>query len=174
MLDILESRDAWQKAYEQGFLAHYQATGETKWDIYNRPDNQETPAGPGVNLAQSRLMLISSAGGYLPASQQPFDATDDLGDYTIRTFPVSTDPAAIAFAHDHYDHTAVNADQQVLLPLGHLHDLVREGVIGELAPSVVNFMGYQPDAARVVDETIPAILAVAKAEQIDVALLVPS
>lgn len=173
-MEILENRDRWQDEYQRVWLAHYQATGETKWDIYNRPDHQETPAGPGIDLAQSRLMLISSAGGYLPASQQPFDAADDLGDYTIRTFSVLTDPTAIAFAHDHYDHTAVNADQQVLLPLAHLRNLVDEAVIGELAPSVVSFMGYQPDAARVVDETIPAILAVAKAEQIDAALLVPS
>lgn len=173
-MEILENRDAWQEEYARVWLAHYRATGETKWDIYNRPDNHETPAGPGVNLATSRLMLISSAGGYLPASQAPFDAADNLGDYAIRTFPHTTNPADLAFAHDHYDHTAVNADQQVLLPLGHLHDLVAEGVIGELAPSVVSFMGYQPDAARVVDETIPAILAVAKAEQIDAALLVPS
>ena len=173
-MDVLENRDAWQTEYERTWLAHYRATGETKWDIYNRPDNKETPAGPAVDLAASRLMLISSAGGYLAASQQPFDAANDLGDYTVRTFPHTTDPGALAFAHDHYDHTAVNQDQQVLVPLGHLHDLVREGVIGELAPSVVSFMGYQPDAARVVDETIPAILAVATAEQIDAALLVPS
>jgi hypothetical protein len=60
----------------------------------------------------------------------------------------------------------------VLLPLSHLHECVAAGTIGELAPSVVNFMGYQPVATRVVDETIPAILEAAKQEQIDAALLV--
>jgi D-proline reductase (dithiol) PrdB len=173
-MEILENRAAWEATFNAGWLAHFHATGETKWDLYNRPDNKEAPAGKGIDLGRSRLLLISSAGGYLRHSQEPFDAPDKLGDYTIRTFPVETDPAAIAFAHDHYDHTAVDEDQQVLLPLAHLRDLVADGVIGELAPSVVNFMGYQPVIPRVLDETIPAILAVAKAEKADGALLVPS
>jgi hypothetical protein len=173
-MKILENRAAWEATFNAGWLAHFHATGETKWDLYNRPDNKEAPAGPGIDLSRSRLLLISSAGGYLRHSQEPFDAPDPLGDYTIRTFPVDTDPIAIAFAHDHYDQTAVNEDQQVLLPLAHLRDLVAEGVIGELASSVVNFMGYQPVITRVLDETIPAIVAVAKAERVDGALLVPS
>jgi hypothetical protein len=52
--------------------------------------------------------------------------------------------------------------------------MVKEGVIGELAPMVVSYMGYQPDAIRTVDETIPAILEIATLEAIDAALLVPS
>ncbi len=173
-MEILEDRATWEATFNAGWLAHFHATGETKWELYNRPDNKEAPAGKGIDLSHSRLLLISSAGGYLRDGQQPFDAPDLLGDYTIRTLAVETDPSAIAFAHEHYDHTAVDEDQQVLLPLAHLHDLMEGGVIGELAPSVVSFMGYQPVITRVLDETIPAILAVAKAEKVDGALLVPS
>ncbi len=173
-MDILENRDAWYETYKRGWLRHYEETGETKWDLYKLPNNQSTPAGKAVDLAQSRLLLISSAGGYLPATQQPFDAENALGDYTIRRFAMTTAPDQIAFAHTHYDHAAVNEDLQVLLPLGHLHDLVREGVIGELAPDLISFMGYQPDAVRVVDETIPAIVAAAKEMGVQSALLVPS
>ncbi|MEM7126542.1 MAG: glycine/sarcosine/betaine reductase selenoprotein B family protein [Chloroflexota bacterium] len=173
-MQILEKRDAWLAEFEDGWLKKYNETGEIVWDLYNLPRNQEAPAGKGVDLSQSRLLLISSAGGYLKGKQEPFDAAHDLGDYSIRTFPSTSQPGEIAFAHEHFDHTAVNADQQVLLPLAHLRERVDAGGIGELAPSVVNFMGYQPVATRVVDETIPAILEVAKDEQIDAALLVPS
>jgi hypothetical protein len=173
-MDILENRDAWYSAYRDGWLRHYEESGETKWDLYQLPNNQTAPAGQGLDLAQSRLVLISSAGGYLPATQPPFDAEHALGDYTIRRFPVTTAPHQIAFAHTHYDHTAVNADQQVLLPLAHLQDLVREGVVGALVPDLISFMGYQPDAVRVVDETIPAIVAAAQAMGAQAALLVPS
>jgi len=173
-MEILENRENWQAAYREGWLHHYEETGETKWDLYKLPDNKVAPAGNGIDLSQSRLALISSAGGYLSATQQPFDAENDLGDYTIRTFPMTISPDKIAFAHTHYDHTAVDADQQVLLPLGHLHDLAQAGVIGDLAPNVISFMGYQPDAGRVVDETIPAIVAAAKEMQVQAALLVPS
>lgn len=173
-MEILENRSEWQAAFQQGWLRHYQATGETNWKIYNLPHNTIAPSGKGLDLSQHRLALISSAGGYLPATQAPFDAENALGDYTIRRFPMTTPPEQIAFAHTHYDHTAVNTDQQVLLPLGHLHDLVTAGVIGELAPAVISFMGYQPDIARVIDETIPAILFAAEAMRVAGALLVPS
>ena len=173
-MEILENRDEWFAAYQEGWLRHYRETGQTKWDLYKLPHNINAPDGPAIDLSQSRLLLISSAGGYLPASQEPFDAENDLGDYTIRRFAVDTVPEQIAFAHTHYDHTAVNEDQQTLLPLGHLRDLVQEGVVGELATDVVSFMGYQPDATQVVDVTIPAILAAAQEMHAQAALLVPS
>jgi D-proline reductase (dithiol) PrdB len=173
-MEILEKRNEWETTFTQGWLRHYKETGTINWELYNRPNNKVAPTGKGITLSQSRLLLITSAGAYLPATQGSFDAENDLGDYTIRRFPVTTAPAQIAFAHTHYDHTAVNADQQVLLPLGHLHDLVAEGVIGSLAPEVISFMGYQPDITQVLDETIPATLAAAKEMQAEAALLVPS
>ena len=120
------------------------------------------------------MLLISSAGGYLKASQTPFDAANALGDYTIRTFPVTTPFSDLAFAHDNYDHTAVDADPQVLLPLVHLQDLVAEGVIGALDPQVISFHGYQPDVRRTVNELIPAIRERVDKEKVDAALLVPA
>lgn len=173
-MEILENRAAWEATFTEGWLRHYQERGQINWDLYNRPNNKTAPAGKGIDLRHSRLLLISSAGGYVREAQAAFDADNDLGDYSIRRFSVTTPPAQIAFAHTHYDHTAVNADQQVLLPLGHLQDLVATGVIGELAPDVISFMGYQPDISQVLDVTIPATLGAAKEMQATAALLVPS
>jgi len=174
-MNILENRDEWYEQYKSGWLRHYEETGEIKWDLYKLPNNQRAPAtGKAIDLTQSRLLLISSAGAYLPATQEPYDAENALGDYTIRHIAMNSTPAEIAFAHTHYDHSAVNEDQQVLLPIGHLHDLVAEGLIGELAPDLISFMGYQPDAVRVAEETTPAIVAAAKEMGVQAALLVPS
>ena len=173
-MEILERREEWFAEFQAGWLNHYKRTGQFDWSLYKLPKNSQAPSGAGIDLSKSRLMLVSSAGGYLREEQQPFDAAHDLGDYSIRTFPSSTAPEQIAFAHDHYDHAAVDADQQVLLPLGHLEELVQNGVIGELAPSMVSFMGYQPIATRVVDETTPRIVDIAKQEQVDAVLLVPA
>ena len=119
-------------------------------------------------------MLITTSGAFLPASQEPFDAPNPLGDYSTRTFPSSTPFDQIAYAHDHFDHTDVNEDPQVLLPLHHLKDMVDAGAIGELAPSVVSFSGYHPDVTQVINTTIPPILAIAKEEAVNAALLVPA
>ncbi len=174
-MKILEDLAQWKHEFERGWLAHYEETGEFDWKIYNRPKNKDAPAGPGVDLSRSRLALISSAGGYLRESQQPFNThKPDLGDYSIRLFPSTTPLEKLAFAHGSYDHTAVNKDPQVLLPLRHLEDFVNEGVIGQLAPSVISFCGWQPDVERTITEMIPAVIEVAKAEQLDAALLVPA
>jgi hypothetical protein len=173
-MEILENRAAWEAAYRAGWLAHFEQTGETDFTQYVRPKNRVAPGGPGVDLSHCRLLLVSSAGGYLPGQQAPFDASNPLGDYTIRRIPSDTPPAALAFAHEHYDHAAVEADPQVLVPLGHLASLVATGHIGALTPHMISFMGYQPDVGRVLDELIPAIVAAARADGAQAALLVPS
>jgi hypothetical protein len=173
-MEILENRDQWLATFRAGWLAHFQQTGEFDWKRYNRPTNRTAPAGAGIDLRKSRLMFISSAGSYLYGEQTPFDAANPLGDYSIRVFPSSIPLETLAFAHDRYDHTAVNQDPQVLMPLHHLEDLAAKGAIGELSSSAISFMGYQPDVTRIVDETVPAILEVTQAEQVHAALLVPA
>lgn len=170
----MENLDAWTADYRARWLAHLEATGTTDFKQYVRPHNEMCPSGPGIDLAQSRLILISTAGGYLPASQTPFDAASLYGDYTLRTFAQTTALGDLAFAQDHYDHAAVDADPQVLLPLRHLEDLAAEGVVGALAANVVSFSGYQPDASRVVAELVPAVLDVVRKEEAHAALLVPA
>lgn len=172
-MEIHENHDLWVKTFRERWLAEFQQTGSCNWNIYERPRNQIPIPGPGIDLTSSRLILISSAGGYLPDSQSPFDASNLLGDYTIRFFSPDTPYDQLAFAHEHYDHTAVNADPQVLLPLDHLREMVREGKIGALT-RVVSFMGYQPDVSRLLDETVPVILHAVQEEQANAALLVPS
>lgn len=173
-MEILENRDEWVRTYQENWLAHHKETGEFNWKIYNRPTNTTAPSGPGIDLSQSRLALITSSGAYVPDQHEPYDAPHPYGDYGIRRFPSSTPLDALAFAHTHYDHAAVDEDPQVLVPLRHLDALVDEGVIGEMAPSVISFMGYQPDVTRVLDETIPLIVAAAKEEDVRAALLVPA
>ena len=172
-MDIIENFEQWQTDYFEEWLPHYEKTGELVWLNYPRAHNRTAPAGPGIDLAQSRLLLISSAGGYLRDEQEPFDAANELGDYSIRTFPVNSPFERIAFAHEHYDHTAVNADPQVLLPLQHLQDMVTEGKIGALT-AVISYSGYQPDVGRILNETIPAILEATQVEKAEGALLVPA
>lgn len=173
-MEILENRATWEKNFQDTWLAHFKKTGAVQWDLYNRPNNKTAPSGNAINLSQSKLLLVSSAGSYLDDSQERYDDENDLGDYTIRLIPSDINPNKLTYAHTHYDHTAVNIDYQVLTPLGHLHDLVEAGQIGELADNFVSFMGYQPDISQVLDETIPLIIAATKAEQADAVLLVPS
>lgn len=173
-IPILENSDAWAVQYRDGWLRHHQDSGGFDWALYNKPANTRGCPGGAVKLNESRVVLISSAGGYLRGAQTPFDAAHPYGDYSIRVFPTTAPLDQIAIAHDHYDHQFVDADRQVLLPLRHLDDLSREGAIGPIASNVISFMGYQPDVGRVVDELVPQVIEAVYAERADAALLVPS
>lgn len=173
-MEIVENLGQWSDEFEQNWLKHYRETGETLWKIYNRARNETAPGTPGMDPSRSRLLFISTAGGYVAGEQEPFEAENLLGDYTVRTFPIDTLFEKVAYAHDHYDHTAVITDPQVLLPLHHLQDMVAAGEIGSLSPDVISFHGYQPDVRRIVHELIPNVLAVIDKEKVDGALLVPA
>ncbi len=172
-MEILENKAQWVATYRDNWLAYAKEQGKANWKLYNHPRNQETPGIKGVKLSDSRLMLISSTGAYLDGQQEAFDAPSLYGDYTIRAFPTTTALSALEYAHDHYNQAMIRQDARVALPLPYLQEMVENGELGSLAPSVVSFMGYQPNSARVVDEMIPQIVALAKAEEVDAALLAP-
>ncbi len=173
IVKVLENKTQWAENYRNGWLAHLQKTGEFNWRIYEHPRNDKTHGTSGVDLSRSRLMFISSAGGYVRAEQGAFDAPNPYGDYSIRRIPSSIPLGNIAYAHDHYDHTAIDADPQVALPLPYLREMVDDGSLASLSPSFISFMGYQPDSARVVDEMVPQIVRIAKEERVQAALLAP-
>lgn len=173
-MDVIEMPWEWNRTFQKGWLAHFQETGELDWTKYSRIRNILAPSGKGIDLANSRLLFITSAGGYLKHEQEPFDAANLMGDYSLRLFSPDTALDQIAYSHEHYDHKYVDQDPQVLMPLQHLNNMVEEGIIGELAPVVINFMGYQPNVLRVVKELIPLIVDIAKQNKVQGVLLVPT
>lgn len=173
-MEIVENLKKWNDNYQNGCLKDFTETGKINWKMYSYVKNTTSPASIGIDLAKNKLLFISSAGGYLMAEDKPFDAANILGDYSIRKIPMSADFKEIDYAHEHYDTKAVKQDAQVLLPFKHLQKFIENQVIGELCETTVSFMGYQPDLSRVVSETIPTILEIAKQQNATAALLVPS
>jgi len=174
LMETAENLQEWYNDYTKRWLAEYKNSGKINWKLYSYLQNETVTGCSGINPADSRLILITSAGAYLGSVQPTFDASNDLGDYSIREIPFDTPFHDIKYAHEHYNHAAVNEDPQVLLPLKHLKELRSEGTIGSITSSFVSFMGYQPDVKRVVEELIPQIFDAVKKEEADAALLVPS
>ena len=172
-LSIMEEPLEWLRAFQDNWLAHLEKSGETNWSVYTYVSNKLTPSGKAIQLRKSRLLLISSAGAYIPEEQNPFDEFNPLGDYSVRLIPTDIDLDRLDFSHAHMDQSAVRLDPQTLLPLTHLKNMVAEGKLGGLASVFISFNGYHPHAIRVVKELIPNILRTAKKEGVDGALLVP-
>lgn len=173
-MEILEQPLEWLRAFQDGWLAHFEKTGEVNWDLYTHTQNRLVPNSHGIKLSQSRVLLITTAGVYYPGKQKPFKNNTPLGDYSIRTIPFNTNPEELVFSHPNFNKAYVKEDYQVLLPMGHLYDLSNEGVIGSLAPVVVSFSGLMPHAIRLVKELVPAILRVAKEHNAHAAIIVPA
>ena len=123
-------------------------------------------------LAEARVGLLTTAGAHVHGDE-PFDVDDPAGDPGFRAIPDTVDLAELRFAHAHYDTSRAEEDPNVVLPLGPLHELVREGVVGSSAPVHVGTMGFNPDPQRLVDATAPAIVEVFEGAGVDVVVLSP-
>ncbi len=75
--------------------------------------------------------------------------------------------------HTHYNHLDADRDVNCMFPIERLPELRDQGVIGGVARTCFGLMGWVPDPRPTVRDTIPAIVARAKAEGVDIAVLTP-
>ena len=125
-------------------------------------------------LAQCRVALVSSAGLVTPGDQ-PFDETVRGGDYSYRLIAADADVASLEEHHrsDSFDHSGIEADRNVGLPLERLRELAEQGTIGEVAPRHVSIMGSITAPGRLVKKTVPEVVDLLRRDEVDVTLLVP-
>ena len=124
---------------------------------------------PKKPLSESRLGLVASGGIYV-AGQIAFHFKDDT---TYRRIPRDTPTRDLRATHFAYDLKGARSDPNVVFPIDVLRELVEEGVLGELAPQALTFMGGIYSSRRVRDELAPAMTADLLAQEVDLALLVP-
>lgn len=127
---------------------------------------------PSTPISQWRVGLLTTAGAYVDG-QPPFDVADPHGDPGVRLIPDDTPPEALRFAHSHYDTTRAEDDPNVVLPIGPLHDLVRDGEVGAASAVHVGMMGWNPEPSRVVDEAAPAVVETFRGADVDVVVMSP-
>lgn len=120
-------------------------------------------------LSECRLGLVASGGIYV-SGQVAFHHRDDT---SFRAIPTDTAASELRATHFAYDLTDARRDPNVVFPLDTLRRLLAEGVIGSLADEAYAFMGGIYSSRRVAEELAPAITERLRAQQVDVALLVP-
>ena len=124
-------------------------------------------------LSQSRLCLITSGGLYLP-EQTPF-AVENREDFDVsyRELP-SYIVSGFLIRHAHYDHTDAEQDINVVYPIDRLHEMAKEGVVKELAPTNYSITGYIPDPAPFLESTCKELPLKLWDQEVDAALLAPA
>jgi len=174
-VEIIERVDDWRKRYArwQSDSNANVVNGEVG-DSYPFVKNQRAPFSPARRaLPMLNLALISSAGVYIDGTN-PFDTSASAGDFSFREIPSQIEAEDLRFAARGYDPAAVMADSNSLLPLARLFEFESNGIIGQLNPVFWSFAGFIPDAARLVDEMLPKILARIKRYEVQAALLIPA
>jgi D-proline reductase (dithiol) PrdB len=125
-------------------------------------------------LAESRVAVVTTAALHRP-DQPAFDETIKGGDWSYRELPSDVDLAALLVAHksDAFDHSGVERDKNLVLPLDRLRELAAERAIGEPAPRHFSFMGSIPAPGRLVDRSAPEVAAKLHDDHVDAVLLTP-
>lgn len=105
-----------------------------------------------VPVEEATIALMTSAGLYLPATQESFDLERERneplwGDPTYRVIPRDVKQEEVGAAHLHLNTRDFFDDFNVVLPLRAFQQLASEGEIGELASDNYSFMGFQERGA---------------------------
>ncbi len=136
--------------------------------------------GMTTPLSEATIALLTTAGLYLPASQESYDLDRERreptwGDPTYRVIPRGARQAEMAFAHLHINTRDHYQDFNIALPLDRFAELETEGRIGRLADEHYSVMGFQSDdGAAWRRDALPAITRRLKQARVDALVLAPA
>jgi D-proline reductase (dithiol) PrdB len=118
-------------------------------------------------LKDMKIALATAAGVHLKS-----DVRFNLaGDFTYRIIPENAKTSDMMVSHGGYDNSDVNKDINCMFPLDRLKELKEEGIIKEVAPIHIGFMGGGGNQEKFKDETGPAIAKILKDEGVDAVVL---
>lgn len=125
-------------------------------------------------LTQSRIAAVSTAAFYAPP-QEPFDAGFPGGDYSFRVISNHQDTTMLkaVFSSDSFDHSGIEKDPNLALPLDRLKELEKEGLIGSSAPRHLSFMGTILAPEQLISETAEDAADLFREDRVDGVILTP-
>lgn len=170
-MEIIEDIDGWRRHYADWKQGRASSGDGDVGDDYPFVRNRRAPFTPARRaLPMLNLALISSAGAYIDGTP-PF--ADDA-DVTFKEIPIEIERTDLRYAGRGYDPAAVQQDMNAEVPVERLLEFENNGIIGQLNPVFWSFSGFIPDAARIVDELVPALLERIVRYEVQAALLVPA
>jgi D-proline reductase (dithiol) PrdA len=159
-IDVLPAAGAWDAAVVAANQELVDRTGPTdgceglRSEIPISALAAPTLAPLRTPLARARIALVSAAGPHV-RGDAPFAGA---GDSTFRVIPASTPSTEIVFGVGSYDHSDVNADPNVMLPLERLEELAVVGRIGATAAEHYGFNGGGGDLDQLRAELAPQLI----------------
>jgi len=125
-------------------------------------------------ISECRIALVTTAALYRE-DQEPFDEEFKGGDFTYRVIPTDTDISALRIGHrsSAFDHSGVEKDKNLALPIHRFQELAEQGRIGALNHRHFSFMGSVSAPGRLVSKTAPEAAELLRQDGVDAVLLTP-
>lgn len=172
-MEIIERIDEWRERYSRW----QQGAGTSRDDLREGYPFVENKRAPFIQLRRAlpmlNLALITSAGAYIDGTES-FDLDAPGGDVSFREIPVEIEAEDLRWAARGYNPAAVQEDMNAQVPLARLFEFEGNGIIGQLNPVFWSFCGFIPDAARLVEESLPRLIERVKRYEVQAALLIPA
>ncbi len=127
-----------------------------------------------VPLREARIALVTTAGLYRPAVDEPFRHIRG-GDYGYRVIRDDADLSSLAIGQTStaFDRKTMESDRNTALPIERLRALVTRDEVGSAAPRHLSFNGSIPAPGRLVRESAPHAAKVLIDDGVHAALLIP-
>jgi D-proline reductase (dithiol) PrdB len=173
-VETIERIEEWRERYSRWRQGSGASASDGLGDDYPFVENKRSPFRPlRCALPMLNLGLISSAGAYIDGTD-PFDTNAPEGDLTFREIPREVEAEDLRFAARGYTAAAVNADTNSQVPIPRLYEFSSNGIIGQLNPVWWSFNGFIPDAARLTETMLPALVESVRRYEVQGALLIPA
>ncbi|MCP4425306.1 MAG: hypothetical protein GY803_12495 [Chloroflexi bacterium] len=144
-----------------------------------RATPQEIPWTPLTKSLKESTVALISTGGLALKTDRPFDQEGERrnpwwGDPTFRVIPSTATHKEVTMYHLHLNPRFSAEDLNCLFPLQRLLEFAERGEIGRSAVRHYSFMGYIIQPQRLLEESVPAMIASLKEDGVDTAVLIPA
>lgn len=125
-------------------------------------------------LNECKFALITSSGLRLE-NDASFENSNKLGDCSFREIPNEIKVQSLIEDHksSSFDHSGVQTDKNLALPIDRFRDLAEQKIIGSLNHRSFSFMGSIIAPNKLIKETAPQVVKLLKEDEIDAVFLTP-
>jgi D-proline reductase (dithiol) PrdB len=124
-----------------------------------------------LEKTDSKIAVVTSAAFY--CSDQQLDQEMKGADYSFREIPDHADVQTLMIGHrsEAFDHSGIERDKNLALPLEPLRELQGEGKIGSVSKRHFSLMGSITAPARLIASSGPEIASKLLTDAVDAVLL---
>ncbi|MCX5852230.1 MAG: glycine/sarcosine/betaine reductase selenoprotein B family protein [Deltaproteobacteria bacterium] len=137
-----------------------------------KPDGSDPFTVLSKPISECKIALLTTCGVHLP-TQMPFDMDARSGDPSYRAFTWQDIRKAYVISHSHINADSIMKDINVAVPGDRIEELITQGVVAALHPTVYSFMGYIVNTKPLVRTYAPEVAKKLKQDGVDIAVITP-